>query len=375
MRDGVSKHSQDLISELLELNYRVFVYSPHFFRLRYVGYFDHTSKKLVKPVESEDGLKLPENSVVYVQYMFSAYWLSIYSLHSWIKEIARSNPVIIGLHEPSGEIRRLRSFGRSLYKDICSIARIIVVFSGEGLAVISDLTSKAEIIRADLEIPKRVWSDDIAVERPTILLFGYYAKTKGFEDGLRILRSVNRRTGVRFKTLIVCSLRERKGTARIFSPLDRVNFLKLKALIFRCQTEMDLEFRQYLDEESVPAVFHQSHYLYLPYLDVSNSGVLVLAKQYGNPVICNDLRGFHEALGDGGIYLPKNCNNKIEVLSGIFYEESFSGRHLQDTLNFRDYVQAHDNKSLIEILETIRTRSIDSEAQRIRQENIADGKL
>ncbi|MDD4274332.1 MAG: glycosyltransferase [Desulfobacter postgatei] len=54
----------------------------------------------------------------------------------------------------------------------------------------------------------------------------------------------------------------------------------------------------FVDNREIPDLFAESSYLVLPYLDVTQSGPLMIAYNYNVPVIASNLPGFHEYIDD-----------------------------------------------------------------------------
>ena len=63
-----------------------------------------------------------------------------------------------------------------------------------------------------------------------------------------------------------------------------------------------IEFRGYVAEEDIPALFRESSVLVMPYSSATgSSGVAHLAAEYGLPIICADIPDFHEMADDEGL--------------------------------------------------------------------------
>jgi glycosyltransferase involved in cell wall biosynthesis len=80
-----------------------------------------------------------------------------------------------------------------------------------------------------------------------------------------------------------------------------------------------IEFRGYVAEEDIPALFRESSVLVMPYSSATgSSGVAHLAAEYGLPIICADIPDFHEMSDDEGL--------------GILFYETGNERSLADQI-------------------------------------------
>lgn len=73
-----------------------------------------------------------------------------------------------------------------------------------------------------------------------------------------------------------------------------------------------LELRT-IPNEKIPDLFSSSHYLVLPYRDVTQSGPLALALEYGVPIIHSDLPGFMDLLDECTIDFPFISNDPHDL--------------------------------------------------------------
>jgi glycosyltransferase involved in cell wall biosynthesis len=107
---------------------------------------------------------------------------------------------------------------------------------------------------------------------------------------------------------VIVSVRQRVGSAKIFSWRDRRDFRKFEIQLEQAKRNFpqNIQIFGYLSDDEMQNVISQSDYLLMPYLGITNSGVAVTAKAHGIPVIASDLEPLVEAFGDTGIYFNKS---------------------------------------------------------------------
>ena len=75
---------------------------------------------------------------------------------------------------------------------------------------------------------------------------------------------------------------------------------------------------RYIDDSEIPGLFSRTNtIIVLPYIDATQSGVIPIAAQYGNPVIASNTGGLVEQLDEGnvGIFVePNNTNSLLEAM-------------------------------------------------------------
>ena len=74
--------------------------------------------------------------------------------------------------------------------------------------------------------------------------------------------------------------------------------------------------------------------LVLPYHQIDQSGVLTLAINYEIPILCSNLKGFRESLGEAGRYFEKGSVESLAEQLEIMFTEP--GRLKQISENVRD---------------------------------------
>lgn len=83
---------------------------------------------------------------------------------------------------------------------------------------------------------------------------------------------------------------------------------------------------RFIDNNEIPNFFSKSHFLILPYLDVTQSGPLLISYNYNLPVIANKIEGFNEYI--------------IDKYNGYFFED-LTPVSIKRTIEY--IVHNHDN--------------------------------
>lgn len=83
-----------------------------------------------------------------------------------------------------------------------------------------------------------------------------------------------------------------------------------------------------IENTEIPKIFCASHFIVLPYKDVTQSGVLKIAYNYCTPVICSDFKGFREYVKDGNngfLFQPMNSDDLYRKMKHVIeYFEDYS---------------------------------------------------
>jgi glycosyltransferase involved in cell wall biosynthesis len=144
-------------------------------------------------------------------------------------------------------------------------------------------------------------------------MLGFYLKDKGFEMGLNSFLSSLRENNSGIRLSVIVSVRERVGSARIFSRRDQQDFIKFQNQLIEAKKDFpnNINIFGFLSIEEMQSVISESDYLLMPYLNISNSGVAVTAKAHGIPVIASDLVPLVEAFGEIGIYFKAESSSDL----------------------------------------------------------------
>lgn len=92
----------------------------------------------------------------------------------------------------------------------------------------------------------------------------------------------------------------------------------VKSLITH-QDCFDIQIRR-IENDEIAKLFSEVDYLVLPYLDVTQSGPLLISYYYNVPVIASDLPGFQEYIlnkKNGFLFAAKNSESLASVMAGV----------------------------------------------------------
>lgn len=125
-----------------------------------------------------------------------------------------------------------------------------------------------------------------------------------------------------------------------------------------------IEIIRFIENDEIPAIFSDAHYLILPYKDVTQSGPLMIAYNYSVPVIASKLDGFKEFINEGesGYLFEVNNPKALEqVLEDAILRNKEEYKTLQKSLS--TYVQQNfSTESIvtkyIQMFETVQQSSI-----------------
>ena len=315
LRDGITANSINLINGWLESGLQVLVMNPGKFSLKVEGFFNSQlsfkgymsgERAPTGPTEAEFAA-----DTAVIQYAISTYWFRTYWIHKWLKSNS-GQKVVLCCHEPVREIQLLGWLGKLIYVSAFNKSDKIVLFSGQAAAFVRTLTSKL-VESYPLPVPVRNLSDGTKSDSPHFLMLGFYLKDKGFELGLNSFLSSLRENRSGITLSVIVSVRERVGSARVFSRRDKRDFMKFQNQLREAKNEFpsNIEIFGFLSIDEMQSEISKSDYLLMPYSNITNSGVAVTAKAHGIPVIASDLVPLVEAFGDIGIYF------KAESSSGL----------------------------------------------------------
>ncbi len=135
-------------------------------------------------------------------------------------------------------------------------------------------------------------------DKTTFLFFGQIRRHKGLEY---LIQAGN----------LLYKKAPNKFIIKIAGQCDDWNFYESKIVH---KNAFDLRIG-YIKSEEVPGLFGSADFLVLPYLDVTQSGPLMIAFNYGVPVIASDLPGFRDySEGVSNFFRPGDIDELYNVL-------------------------------------------------------------
>ena len=317
LRDGITANSINLMQGWMQAGFHVLVMNPSKTGLGIEGIFS-SSKALEAYLAGESAatsiteVEFAADTAV-IQYAISTYWLRTFWIHKWLKSTSVRS-VVLCCHEPVRELQLLNRIGSRIYRSAFKNCDKIVIFSKQAGALVKTLTSK-EVEVCPLPIPARGVSRGSKSDFPHFLMLGYHLKDKGFELGLDSFMATLQRTISPIALTVIVSVRERVGSARLFSGRDRRDFEKFQTQLAIAKVDFpsNINIFGYLTDAEMESIISSSDYLMMPYLDITNSGVAVTAKAHGIPVISSDLKPLIEAFGESAIFFKAGSSSDLQA--------------------------------------------------------------
>jgi len=105
-----------------------------------------------------------------------------------------------------------------------------------------------------------------------------------------------------------------------------------------------------IHNSEIPDLFNSAHYLVLPYIDITQSGPLMIALNYNIPIIASDLPGFREYIEDdlnGYLFSSKNVDSLATVMEKSI--NSFSSNYINLKSNQKIFIK--ENVSIQSIVQ------------------------
>jgi glycosyltransferase involved in cell wall biosynthesis len=254
---------------------------------------------------------------------------------------------VLCCHEPIREIKLLKGLGRRIYASAIKNCNKIVLFSAHACELVKTLTTK-EIEIYSLPVTKRGVSQGSQSDHPHFLMLGYYLKDKGFEMGLDSFIAALRSTKTSIELSVIVSVRERVGSARIFSCRDRRHFEEFQDQLTQAKNDFptNINICGYLTEAEMESVISTSDYLLMPYVQITNSGVAATAKAHGIPVISSDLKPLIEAFGDSAFFFSAGSSLELQgKLESIISDSNWKierEKRAQQMVGLADLTSAFD---------------------------------
>lgn len=250
-------------------------------------------------------LELPYIDVIFFKYLKHLKCNIVYTPHDiyfnkniplkyfFIKILYSTSNIII-VHKKQNKLDLKSSFG----PEIANKTHIIPHANYQNLLMDIDKNKNINNIKKRMKISPNFL---------TILFFGSIKKEKGIDVFLKSLSELfNDHNLDRIKFVIAGK------------PHDGINYNWIKSKIknydkFKNLVHMDLNF---ISEEIMVDYFLVTDFVVLPYLRVSESGVLRLAQTFKKNVICSDLNEFSETIkhNKNGFLFKSNCSNSLSRL-------------------------------------------------------------
>jgi glycosyltransferase involved in cell wall biosynthesis len=253
-----------------------------------------------------------EPDVVIVQFAIAAMNTNLLSVKLLCDRLhAKRIPVVVTFHEPAREYNMLRFLTRAIYRAMARVTDAPVVFSPAGYQALHETGLFNDIVEVThgtkgTESISNPELDDVRVlfdvRKPLVLTLGFTSFDKGadiFIDAAKII-SKNRDGNVQF--LVAGSPRRRHGIFRIMERRDKRCQQRLISQAERLGN-VDISFSNYVANENVEALLHLADVVVLPYRRITQSGIANLALSSQSVIVCSDLPGLRNDLGDAALYV------------------------------------------------------------------------
>ena len=253
-----------------------------------------------------------EPDVVIVQFAIAALSTNLWSVKLFCDRLhARGIPVVVTFHEPAREYNMFRFLTRAIYRSVSRATDVPVVFSPAGYQALhetglfNDIVEVAHGTKGIESISNREL-DDVRVlfdvRKPLVLTLGFTSFDKGadiFIDAANII-SKNRNGNVQF--LVAGTPRRRQGVFRIMERRDNKCQRRLINQAKRLGN-VEISFSNYVADENVAPLLHVADVVVLPYRRITQSGIANLALSSQSVIVCSDLPGLRNDLGDAALYV------------------------------------------------------------------------
>lgn len=267
--------------------------------------------------------------VVVVQFAVAAVSTSFWSVASLCGRSVRAGiPVVVTYHEPAREYELFRSVTAFFYRAMARVTDVPVVFSPAGREALLEhglfdevvelphgTTGLATTTERDLERVR----DRYGIDKPLVLTLGF----TGFDKGTDILLdaageiAAERRDDVQF--LIAGAPRRRRGLFRLREYREiafQRNLERHEATVAGAK----ISFTGFVPDADVGVLLFLADVVALPYRKITQSGIANLAISNRAVVVCSDLPGLRNDLGDAAAYVevgnPKALAKRIASLLG-----------------------------------------------------------
>jgi glycosyltransferase involved in cell wall biosynthesis len=333
--DGIARHTAHLVDAWDSLGHSVLVMSPG--RERSVKKADGIASRSrvarvlrwrpQRRIWSEVVEFQPD--VVVVQFALAAVSTSFWSVQSLCRRCVLAGiPVIVTYHEPAREYELLRFVTSFFYRAMARVTNVPVAFSPSGRRALIEnglfehvtelphgTSGLAPIAQADIERVRGRYD----IRKPLVLTLGFTGSDKGTDVLLHAAADIANERNNDVQFLIAGAPRKRRGIFRLRGHRD---------VVFQRQLErqgkqivgVDIAFTGFVPDSDVHALLHVADVVALPYRKITQSGIANLAISSRSVVVCSDLQGLRNDLGNAASYVdvedPKALAKAITDLVG-----------------------------------------------------------
>lgn len=253
-----------------------------------------------------------EPEVVIIQFAIAAISTNLWSVKLLCDRLhAKGIPVVVIFHEPAREYNMFRFLTRAIYRTVSRATDVPVVFSPAGYQALHETGLFDDIVEVThgtkgIDSISNQELDDVRVlfdvRKPLVLTLGFTSFDKGadiFIDAAKII-SKNQNGNVQF--LVAGTPRRRQGVFRIMERRDNKCQRRLINQAKRLGN-VEISFSNYVADENVAPLLHVADVVVLPYRRITQSGIANLALSSQSVIVCSDLPGLRNDLGDAALYV------------------------------------------------------------------------
>jgi glycosyltransferase involved in cell wall biosynthesis len=241
-------------------------------------------------------------------------------LEPLVKLFLPTKSVIYAVHDVEAHVRIkyrkiVQQYQKFLFKNFINFH----VFSETQKKILTSRYPNKNVLYAPLFL-KDFGTSDVKPDNDiiTFLFFGGIRENKGLQLLIEAGNQLGENYVGKFKILI-CG---KSDNWKFYGDMIRQNDV------------FELDIRSIPNEE-IPELFLSSHYLVLPYLDVTQSGPLLIACNYNIPVVASNLPGFREYITDeetGYLFETENAKDLARVMKNLILNHNESCNIIKSNL-------------------------------------------
>ncbi len=357
-RDGISRYSSDLASEMERHECDVKVVTPR--RLSGLDATDYLGDLVGN---RQDLQKLKQRlvdwspDIVHVQFAVAAFGAQLPALLRLLGVLP--GRTVVTAHEVTRDLVRMGWLGRLVYRRIGATASCVMVHTHGAAETLSSLCPRTKVRvlpypmapapmegTSEAELRRRF----NLVQRDVLLMFGFIHPHKGLDDLVVAFSTARRRRyqGLDRLALVVAGeVRRRSGVFRLMEIPDRLHLARVKTLVRRLGLENSTVFTGYVVDRDICAWFQAAHAVVLPYRRTEQSGVLSLARTFAVPILTSDAGGLGEECDGMWTFPAGNREALARLLSRLDVERPARASATWDLSSFAAATEAIYRETLL----------------------------
>jgi glycosyltransferase involved in cell wall biosynthesis len=257
-----------------------------------------------------------------VQFAVAALNVNLWSVISLCKGLrAEGVPVVVTFHEPAREYNLVGFVTRLIYRAMARVTDVPVVFSPAGRRALLDAGLFGDVV----EVPHgtggvtKITDEETAnvrvlygIHKPLVLTLGFTNFDKGADILLDAAQAIADIHNGNVQFLIAGTPRHRRGLFRI---MERRDVKCQRRLVAQAKMidNVEINFSDYVAYENMASLLHAADVVVLPYRRIAQSGIANLALSSQSVVVCSDLPGLRNDLGDAALYAAVDDSRALAV--------------------------------------------------------------